>query len=377
MKKTILLLVLLVSMYLFIDFVFKEIDKNLEPDIEIGKIKDPVDLSDEKELIPKYKLYIPEIKDTCDKEACVTQKFLDELKTYLTDNNYGIDEKSNSFYIIKDDILVEVSIGIKEDESYTYTLSKTTTIENVQRVIDGKDPIVPHKEIASSKETDKATKIAVLNYHFFYDGKNEKCNEIICLDIKNFEKQLKYLKDNNFKTLTMDEFINWMYKKIDLPKKSVLITVDDGAMGTGKLNGNKLIPLLEKYQMHATLFLITGWWDKKDYQSNYLEIESHGHNIHVSQNCNGSSKAKLLCLNKNELTEDLSKSIKALDSNKAFCYPFYAYNDTSSSVLKNLGFKVAFIGGNKKATQSNNKYRIPRYIIYKSTSLNSFKTMVN
>lgn len=358
-------------MYLFIDFVFKGIDKKLEPDIEIGKIKDPIDLSKEQEIIPKYKLYIPEIKDTCDKEECVTKKFLDELKTYLTDNDYGIDEKSNSFYIIKDDLLVEVSIGTKEDDDYTYTLSKTTTIENVQRVLDGKDPIY------SYAGQDKATKITVLNYHFFYDSKNEKCNEIICLDVKNFENQLKYLKDNGFKTLTMEEFIDWKYKKINLPKKSVLITIDDGAMGTGKLNGNKLSPLLEKYQMHATLFLITAWWDKKDYQSDYLEIESHGHDIHVSQNCNGSSKAKLLCLNKTELMEDLSKSIKELDSNKAFCYPFYAYNDTSSSVLKDLGFKVAFIGDNRKASQSDNNYRIPRYIIYKSTSLNSFKTMVN
>ena len=146
----------MISMYLFIDFVFKGIDRNLEPDIEIGKIKEPTESSSEKELIPKYKLYIPEIKDSCDKEACVTKKFLDELKIYLTNNNYGIDEKSNSFYITKDDLLVEVSIGIKEDENYTYTLSNTTTIENVQRVIDGKDPIY------SYTGSDKATKIAVL-----------------------------------------------------------------------------------------------------------------------------------------------------------------------------------------------------------------------
>ena len=40
-------------------------------------------------------------------------------------------------------------------------------------------------------------------------------------------------------------------------KKSVLITIDDGALGTGIQNGNKLIPILEEYKMHATLFLIT------------------------------------------------------------------------------------------------------------------------
>ena len=55
----------------------------------------------------------------------------------------------------------------------------------------------------------------------------------------------------------MEEFRKWMYGEIEIPSKSILITVDDGAMGTGKHNGNKLNPLLEEYHMNATLFLIT------------------------------------------------------------------------------------------------------------------------
>ena len=54
----------------------------------------------------------------------------------------------------------------------------------------------------------------------------------------------------------MREYVDWIYGRIELPKKSVLLTIDDGAMGTGKHNGNKLNPLLEKYQINATLFLI-------------------------------------------------------------------------------------------------------------------------
>lgn len=102
--------------------------------------------------------------------------------------------------------------------------------------------------------------IAVLNYHFFYsDGEN--CGERICLNTRKFEDQLKYLVDNGYKTLTINEFRAWIYGELEVPQKSVLLTIDDGAMGTGFHNGNKLIPLLEKYGVHATLFLITGWWD--------------------------------------------------------------------------------------------------------------------
>ena len=144
-------------------------------------------------------------------------------------------------------------------------------------------------------------KVAVLNYHFFY-GEGEDCNESICLDINIFKEHLSYLKENGFKTLTMEEFTKWMYKEIELPEKSVLITVDDGAKGTGKHNGNKLIPALEEYQMHATLFLISGWWDVENYRSKYLDIQSHTYDMHQYGPC---KRGQLNCATYEEALKDL------------------------------------------------------------------------
>lgn len=45
--------------------------------------------------------------------------------------------------------------------------------------------------------------------------------------------------------------------------------------------------------------------------------------------------------------------------------------------LKESGFSVAFVGGNKKAKQTDSKYQVPRYIIYKNTSLENFIKMVS
>ena len=55
---------------------------------------------------------------------------------------------------------------------------------------------------------DQNQGIAVLNYHFFYNSENEGCNESICLTTTKFREHLQYLKDNNYKTLTMKEFTN-------------------------------------------------------------------------------------------------------------------------------------------------------------------------
>ncbi len=234
------------------------------------------------------------------------------------------------------------------------------------------------KNTSSTNQSTYATSIAVLNYHFFYDEKTESCNESICLSKTMFEKHLQYFRDNGFKTLTMEEYRAWMYGEINLPKKSVLITVDDGAMGTGKTNGNILGPLLQKYNAHATLFLITGWWDKSNYETKNLEIESHGDLLHEDVTCDdGSTKYFIACRSKEAILKDLQTSISKLNSKKAFCYPFYTYNSKTISAVKESGFKLAFIGGNRKSKRSDDKYKIPRYVIHKTTSVAALKNMVN
>ena len=223
------------------------------------------------------------------------------------------------------------------------------------------------------------TKVAVLNYHFFYDPSiGEVCNEGICEDVKDFRAQLDYLKQNNYKTLTMKEFRDWMYGVTEIPEKSVLITIDDGAMGTGKHNGNKLIPILEEYQMHATLFLITSWWDIENYRSPYLDIESHSNDMHNESWCQGVYRgARMLCQSDEQIRADLQKSIDVIGSKLAYCFPFYAYDNRTVNLVKSLGFDLAFIGGNAKATRSSDKWRIPRYPIMASTSLQSFINIVS
>lgn len=221
-------------------------------------------------------------------------------------------------------------------------------------------------------------KIAVLNYHFFYDPKDDSCSDGNCENINDFKAQLNYLKENNYKTLTMKEFRDWMYGVIEIPDKSVLITIDDGAKGTGIHNGNKLIPILEEYKVHATLFLITGWWDINNYKSSYLDIESHTHDMHKERICEGVTRgAQMLCNSDQDVLNDLKASINVTNSKLAFCFPFYAYNDNAIKLVKEAGFELAFIGGGYKVSRNTDKYHIPRYQIKQSTSLETFINYVN
>ena len=307
---------------------------------------------------------------TLDGESKIVLTVGDEYKEpgYKSSDNYDGDITKN----------VSVTNNIDNTKKGVYEVvykvsDSSNNFTEVKRVVEYKDKVKSLPSIGSH-----ANKIAVLNYHFFYDENTERGNQSIFISTKKFEEQLKYLKDNNYKTLTMWEFKQWIYGEIDLPARSVLITVDDGAAGTGFHNGNKLIPLLEKYDINATLFLITGWWDKSNYVSKNLGIESHTNDMHTESFCKGVTRgAKMLCLSNDEVLKDLKKSVEILNSNLAFAYPFYAYSDNAIELLKQTGFKLAFVGGSRKATRSSNKYKIPRYPIQKSITLQEFINMIS
>lgn len=303
----------------------------------------------------------PEITLTGEATSFVVGGEYSELGYSATDNYDG-------------DITTNVTITNNIDSNTIGEYEVTYTVKDSS----GNESIATRKVNVISRPATQQ-KIAVLNYHFFFDSSvGDVCNDGNCEDVKDFREQLDYLRDNNYKTLTMKEFRDWMYGAIEIPDKSVLITVDDGAMGTGKENGNKLIPILEEYKMHATLFLITGWWDINNYKSDYLDIESHTHNMHTERFCEGVTRgAQMLCQSNEEVLNDLKTSISVTNSKLAFCFPFYAYNDNAIRLVQEAGFELAFIGGGYKVSRSTDKYHIPRYQIKQSTSLQTFINYVS
>lgn len=343
------------------------------------KINGDVDTSKIGEYNITYEVVYKHKKNSEKRKIIVVDKIVPEL-TLSGEDKYtiyigeswedpGYSAVDNYDGDITDKVVVDSTLDTNTEGTYTITYTATDTSGNVttkQREVE-----VKKKVLITSQG------IAVLNYHFFY-GEGESCNESICLSTTKFEEQLKYLKDNGYKTLTMDEFVRWMYGQIELPEKSVLLTIDDGAMGTGAHNGNKLIPLLEKYEAHATLFLITGWWDINNYQSDYLDVESHTHDMHNEGFCSGVTRgARMLCSTHDVVLADLKQSAIITGSTNAFCYPFYAYNDSAINIVKEAGFKVAFAGGGYKATRNSNKYAIPRYPIQSNISLNTFVNYIS
>lgn len=90
--------------------------------------------------------------------------------------------------------------------------------------------------------------VPVLMYHHVRPG-----GGMIGCTPENFEDQLRWLKKEGYKSLSLDEFAQHLAGKDQ--GKAVLITFDDGYLD----NWVYAFPLLQKYQFKATIFLVTSW----------------------------------------------------------------------------------------------------------------------
>lgn len=79
----------------------------------------------------------------------------------------------------------------------------------------------------------------------------------IASSIDEFEKQMKFLAENGYKTLTSEEFLEFKKGK-NFNKKAVFITFDDG----WRDNYYYAYPILKKFNLKATIFLVTEWIEK-------------------------------------------------------------------------------------------------------------------
>lgn len=275
--------------------------------------------------------------------------------------NLHVDEEK--YYTL--DLKEELPIIIKEDDKYY------VEYDNKLLYINKNDNIKISQNQNNSADIAKA--VAVLNYHFVIDESQEasKCSpRSICHPEKQFDEHMKYIKENNIFTITMKELEMFHDSKINLPAKSVAITIDDGWFVS------RTITIINKYETMATLFLIGSLASPSDYSSPYLEIHSHTWNLHNVSTCS-EGRSPLLCYDKNKIVEDLKQSRESLNGTTYFCYPFYEYNDNAISALKEAGFTMALTGGERKATKNDDKFKIPRYVISNETTVNDLKKIID
>ena len=213
--------------------------------------------------------------------------------------------------------------------------------------------------------------LPVLMYHFFYDNDKYEKQDNNWLKIEDFEEQLKYMTENDYYFPTWDEVNDYIDSKITLPSKSVVITVDDGDASFFDL----AVPLIQKYKVPATTFVITSWYGKRyDPTMEYVSWQSHSDQMHES-GANG--KGRMVNWTYDQILNDLKTSSEILEGANIFCYPFGHYNDTAIKALKDSPFIMAFTIEGGRVNKGANKYKLPRVRVTDGNSLDYFAKSIS
>ncbi len=218
--------------------------------------------------------------------------------------------------------------------------------------VDGPGKLVEKEKVA----------VPILLYHSILEG--NKVIDSYTIRPYEFESDLKYIQDNGYTTVTMNDLVDYVYNGTILPEKPVVISFDDGYLNTY----HYAYPLLKKYEMKAVLSIIGkstdifsqqkdenliyshASWDQINelIESGCFEIQNHTYGLHSTNKGRIGTKMKKgesLSNYEKVLTEDIG-NLQTLIQEKTgytpntFAYPYGAISKESVEILKNMGFKA-------------------------------------
>ncbi len=211
-------------------------------------------------------------------------------------------------------------------------------------------------------DEDKKIFLPIIMYHSIV-GENDSENDYQ-ISVEKVEQDMKYLKENGYTTVFVEDVVNYVRGNMPLPEKPVVVTADDGFYN----NLYYLLPLLEKYDMKATISVVgyfseaiaskdphmpeysyLTWEDISELlESGRIEIGNHTYNMHSLGERKGCSKLSYETDEEyyNLLMEDIGLMQTLVKMNTGitpavFTYPFGAISPESIPVLKELGFEAA------------------------------------
>ncbi|WP_433744875.1 polysaccharide deacetylase family protein [Falsibacillus pallidus] len=248
-----------------------------------------------------------------------------------------------------------------------------------------KDKIYSNNSQSPEKEFNA---IPVLMYHHLLKkSENTFIGNNVILNVENFAEQMKYLHDNGYHTITLEQLESYLKGTLHIKEKTVAITFDDGH----KTNYLYAYPILKKYGFHAAAFIITSRTSASPvpFNPSYLqflsspemeemksdgtfEFGSHTNQLHDVTG----RKSNVLLKPENDVLDDFKLS-KELLQTQYFCYPFGQYSPDTIRLAKEAGYTMAFLASEGYAQPKIDLMKVPRFGIYPYTTMDQFAKIVS
>ncbi len=206
-------------------------------------------------------------------------------------------------------------------------------------------------------------KMSVIMYHSITNDLNKISDYAISTD--QFEKDIKYLKDNGYNFINTEDLKNYMYHDIPLPLNPVMITFDDGFYD----NYINALPVLKKYNAKSVIspiakvcdeytknsdknasYAYMDWDTVSEISKNGLTVfENHSYNMHSTSKRKGCAKIHGESVEEYQkiLYDDLLKAHNLIYKHTgrhpvAIVYPFGSTSKEAYEVITSLGYIMSF-----------------------------------
>ena len=254
----------------------------------------------------------------------------------------------------------------------------------------------------------KEEQVPILMYHHLHQEDEPVANAI---NVDQFEEEMAFLKEEGYTAVSFQELIDYVEEGRPLPRKPVCITFDDGYLSNYEL----AYPILQKYEMKATIFVI-GWsvgvtdyykdtqypmtphfnyeQAKEMVDSGLVSIQTHTYDMHQVEDYETGDKIRRSAVklpNETEeeyaaaLTEDILRARSEIEAAtgqpvNVLSYPVGTWDELSESLLKDLGIQVTLTTRPETATlvygDPDSLRALPRYGVGYDTTLEEFAAMV-
>jgi len=226
------------------------------------------------------------------------------------------------------------------------------------------------------KNGEEGTLIPILVYHRigFAPANATSAYKSYLIEPEWFEKHLQYLKDNGFEAIQYADLINYMDYGAPLPAKPVMINFDDGFTNAYDV----VFPILKKFNMKATLFVITNsvghglyasWDQLKEMQKSGL-MEMGSHTLWHPYLTKSGKAVKEITESKQKLEKELGVQIDA------FAYPYGDWNENVAKMVKDAGYKIGRSFSTGNGINENNRFHVPVVRVYASVGLERWKSQL-
>ncbi len=185
---------------------------------------------------------------------------------------------------------------------------------------------------------------------------------------KTFERDMQWLADKNYTTITLSEMTAAIRGERAMPEKPVVITFDDNNLSQYDV----AVPIMEKHGQRAVFYQITKYLDSPNMvnRERTLELQEKGHEI-ASHTM---THRALPGLNDEELAWELAESKRILEeltgrTVKHVAYPGTAHNQRVRDAAKAAGYETATIMDPITFTETHDWMKIPRIMMTDDTDL--------